>query len=351
VEFEPGEPDRDTHEVPLDVRADKNKRNRYSISGGYGTDTNVRGKLTWDNRYLNDLGHRSQVQLIGSSILQEASAKYIIPVMDVALEKIEIDASATQQELGDLLSRKMQLGIGLTQVLTTWQRVLFLRASNETTEAINSAEDAAAAGSTPTGKIFLLLPGIRFKTVPPTILQREPRHYSLFAELTGSPETLGSDASFLQLHAVAERVFALAPRWRVRTRGELGLTWADNFDDLPASNRFFAGGDNSVRGFGLNELSPVVNGVRVGGPYLLVGSAELERDLPRIFGVDNLSAAVFFDAGNAFDNLKDFEIEYSVGIGARYRLVGIASIGVDVAQALSDRDRSPRLHLSLNTLL
>jgi translocation and assembly module TamA len=351
VEFEPGVPDRETHEVPLDVHANKNKRNRYSISGGYGTDTNLRGKLTWDNRYLNMLGHRSQVQLTGSSVLQEASAKYIIPVMDVALEKIELNAIATQQELGDLLSRKMQLGIGLTQVLTTWQRVLFLNLSNETSETIKSEEAAAAADSTPSGKIFLIIPGVRFMTVPPSILNRDPRPYSLLAELTGSPATFGSDASFLQLHAIAERVFRIAPGWRTRLRGELGLTWADDFDELPASHRFFAGGDNSVRGFGLNELSPVANGVRIGGPYLLVGSAELERDLPKIFGIENLSAATFVDAGNAFENLQHFEIEYSVGVGLHYRLAGIASIGVDLAQALSEKGHSPRVHLSLNTLL
>jgi outer membrane translocation and assembly module TamA len=117
-----------------------------------------------------------------------------------------------------------------------------------------------------------------------------------------------------------------------------------------------------VRGFGLNELSPVVKQekpgpppsesfVRVGGANLLVGSIEFERSLPKIFGIDNLSAATFFDAGNAFGKFSELEIEYSVGVGARYRLVGIASIGVDIAQALSEPNRSPRFHLSLNTLL
>ena len=121
---------------------------------------------------------------------------------------------------------------------------------------------------------------------------------------------------------------------------------------MPASYRFFAGGDNSVRGFGLNELSPVnAEGARVGGQYLLFGSVEVERDLPKIFGVDNLGVAAFFDSGNAFDSFSDFKIEYSVGVGLRYRLVGVASIGVDIAQALSRSDASPRFHLSLNTLL
>lgn len=343
--FEPGEPNRDTHEVPLSVRAERNRRNRYSVSAGYGTDTDARGKLAWDNRFLNTRGHRLQTQITGSSILQEASVKYVVPVMDVALEKLEADVSIREEELGDLLSRRTGFGLGLTQVLSQWQRVLFVRLSNETTES------AAAADEVPAGKTFLLIPGVSFATMPPTLLERSRRRYSIYAELTGSPESLGSDATFLQLRASGERVFDLAPRWDLRIRGQVGLTWSDDFSTLPASHRFFAGGDNSVRGFGLNELSPVdeTTRIRIGARYLLVGSVELERALPAVFGINNLSAATFVDAGNAFDHFSD-PIEYSAGLGIRYSLVGIASIGIDVAQALSESGRSPRVHLRLTTL-
>jgi translocation and assembly module TamA len=227
---------------------------------------------------------------------------------------------------------------------------MFLRLSNEITDPLDPM--APVDDSTPIGEKFYVVPGISFATMPPSLLQRQPRRYSLYSELIGSPETLRSDATFLRLRTDGEWVHTIAPRWRVRLRGQVGITWSDNFDSVPTSYRFFAGGDNSVRGFGLNELSPLnAQGARVGGPYLLFGSVELERDLPKIFGIENLGVAAFFDAGNAFDNFRDFEIENSVGVGARYRLVGIASIGVDIAQALSQKDRSPRFHLSLNTLL
>lgn len=342
VELEPGEPNRDRHTVPLVVRADRNKRNGYAISGGYGTDTRARGKLGWDTRYLNKEGHRSQVELIGSSILQEATAKYIVPVMDIALEKVEISLSTKRQELADILSRRNELTVGLTQALGSWQRVTFLRLSRET----NEPRTSGSLESQVPEKTFLLIPGISFATLPASLLDREPRRYSLHATLTGSPESLGSDATFLQLFVQGERVFDLNPKWHLRLRGQAGMTWSDDFSTLPASHRFFAGGDNSVRGFGLNELSPVdaLTGARVGGRYLLVTSVEVERDLPRNFGV-----AVFSDQGNAFDNFDD-NLEYSAGLGVRYRLAGVASVGVDVAQALSDTSRSPRLHLRLTTL-
>jgi translocation and assembly module TamA len=328
--------------VPLSVRAERNKRNGYTIGGGYGTDTRVRGKLGWDTRYLNKAGHRSQVEIIGSSVLQEATATYIVPVMDIALEKLEFSLSGKQEELGDILSRRAEFTTGLTQALGSWQRVLFVRLSQETNESRAASQSASDVPE----KTFLIIPGISYSTLPPRLLDREPRRYSLYTSLTGSPESLGSDATFLQLFVQGERVFDLWPKWLLRLRGQTGLTWSDNFETLPASHRFFAGGDNSVRGFGLNELSPLdpVTGARVGGRYLLMGSVEVERDLPRNFGV-----AVFYDAGNAFDNFDD-ELEYSAGVGGRYRLAGVASIGVDIAQALSDTSRSPRFHLRLTTL-
>ena len=209
--------------------------------------------------------------------------------------------------------------------------------------------DAQEENSVPLGTKFFLIPGVSFGTVPPSLLERVRRRYSVYAELTGSPETLGSDATFLRLRTSGERVFDLAPKWHTRLRGEFGYTWSDNFDSVPPSHRFFAGGDNSVRGFGLNELSPVNKfGARVGGRYLAVGSVELERDIPNKWLGDALGAAVFVDAGNALNSFKD-DYEYSAGLGVRYRLVGVASIGIDVAQALSD-NRSPRVHLRLATL-
>ena len=346
VELQPGDPDHTTHEVPVQIHAVRNKRNRYGISAGYGTDTGVRGKLTWNNRFLNDSGHRMQVEETGSSVLTETNVKYIIPVRDVARDTFEIDLDVKREELADLISRKVELSFGLTQVYTEWQRVLFLRLSREDTETQPGTETTAVPGRT-----FLIIPGVSFATVPQTLLDRTPRHYAIYAELTGSPQTLGSDATFLQLRVNGERVFDLVPHWRLRLRGQVGITWSSDFDSIPASNRFYAGGDNSVRGFGLNELSPVdpVTHLRVGGRYLAVASVEVERDIrTRWFG-DALSGAVFTDGGNAFDHLSD-PFEYSVGVGVRYRLANVASIGIDVAQALSEKGRSPHFHLRLTTL-
>jgi translocation and assembly module TamA len=339
VNIETGTIDREALTVPVTISAEPNRRHRFAVSLGYGTDTEARGKFTWDNRRVNRAGHRFKVELLGSSVIKELTARYVIPVMDVALEKLEFTGDLVDEEIGDTQSRRNEVGAGLTQAMGRWQRVLFVRLSNETTTEGDGTRNTA----------FYVFPGISYSTLPSYITGGKPRPYRLYFELRGSPTTLGSDASFLQFRFQGERVFNFAQRWHLNLRSELGVTRIEsNADDqireLPASQRFFAGGDRSVRGFDLNELSPRdENGDTVGGKHLATGTIEVTRDLPRNFGV-----AAFYDIGNAFDDFKEPGFEYSVGVGVRYN-IAVASFGVDVAQALSESGRSPRLHLYIST--
>ncbi len=334
VDIESGEPDRETRTVPITVTAEPSRKHRYAAAVGYGTDTRARGKFTWDNRRVNENGHKFKLELLGSSIVTDLTGRYIVPVMDIALEKLEFTGTLRDEELGDTQSERAEVGAGLTQVLGRWQRVLQVRLSDETT--------TEADGTKSTN--FYLVPSVSYSTLPSYIVGGRKRPYFFSAELRGSPETLGSDASFLQLRLKGERVFDLGELWHLHLRSELGISRIAATSDLPASQRFFAGGEGSVRGFALNELSPRDDqGRSIGGRNLATGTIEIVRDLPRNFGV-----AAFYDAGNAFDEFNDPRLEYAAGLGVRYN-IAVASFGVDVAQALSESGRSPRFHLYIAT--
>ena len=98
--------------------------------------------------------------------------------------------------------------------------------------------------------------------------------------------------------------------------------------DLPQSERFFAGGDTTVRGFALDRLGvqhipPRPNdtldkdGFPLGGNGLVVLNAELRQ--PLRWGV---SAVGFFDAGNVFARPTDIDLTQlrgSAGVGIRWK--------------------------------
>ena len=75
-----------------------------------------------------------------------------------------------------------------------------------------------------------------------------------------------------------------------------------------------------------------------------MGSVELERDIR-----DNFRGAVFFDTGNAFNDWNT-PLEYSIGIGIRWKLP-MVMIGLDLAQALSEKGQNPRIHLNITQVL
>ncbi len=333
----PGNIDRTAKVVPIRITSEPDKRHVYTIAAGYGTDTGARGTLGWEDRRRNDLGHRLRAQVRASDIEDSASLTYVVPWSDPALEKLSFQLRGFDEQRADVETTGGTFTVGLTQVRGRWQRVL--------SATLDSSEDKVTTVSGGSSQVdrsrsLLLVPGISFARLPPDFLGTNAVATGLRAELLASTTALGSDTDFTRLNVRDERFFRLTDKWRVYVRAEIGASLVGDFQELPAQYRFFAGGDQSVRGYGYQELSPVdANGNKVGGRHLLTGTVELQRNLPR-----NLVAAVFVDGGNAFNTFGD-PLEYSVGIGLRYRLPFL-SVGLDVAQSMSETGRSPRLHVN-----
>ena len=109
--------------------------------------------------------------------------------------------------------------------------------------------------------------------------------------------------------------------------------------DLPASERFFAGGDSTVRGFALDRLGygPTIdgNGFPTGGNAMLVLNSEL-----RVPVTGPLQVVGFVDAGNVFDRVSHLRlrsIRGAAGFGFRYRSP-IGPIRVDLGFNLDRQD-------------
>ncbi len=343
VEVLPEARDRVAKTVPVRIDSEKNKRYRYRVGGGYATDTQWRLLLGWTNRQVNRRGHRLSAEARLSGLEQRIDLNYVIPWTDPALEKLSLRLLTGSVDSGDVTTRGVSFRPGLTQVRGRWQRVLFTNLDYTRDTLPNPT--GTTVSSVATQRNLLLVPGISYALLPPGFIAGGAAGRGLYGELSGSTSALGSDSDFLRLVVRDERRFDLGGPWHLTARAEVGTSAVGDFQDLPAQYRFFAGGDRSVRGYGYNELSPVdAEGNRVGGRHLVIASLEIERDLPRNFGV-----AAFVDGGNAFNRFGD-PLEYSVGLGIRYRLPFV-SVGLDVAQSISQPDRSPRVHFNFTPLL
>jgi translocation and assembly module TamA len=117
-------------------------------------------------------------------------------------------------------------------------------------------------------------------------------------------------------------------------RLRLGRIVNGTVDQIPASQRFYAGGGGSVRGFSYQGVGPTLSdGTPRGGVFLLESSLEVRRDLTPTWGV-----VAFADAGAVGSSGPvDFQnLAVGAGFGVRYNL-GFAPIRIDVATPVTRR--------------
>ncbi len=110
------------------------------------------------------------------------------------------------------------------------------------------------------------------------------------------------------------------PRDVVQIDGNGAQVLVKDVSDLPEPERFFAGGDTTVRGFALETLGrpdTIKDGFPIGGNAETIFNAEL-----RVPVRGGLGMVGFVDSGNVFANASDIdllELRSAVGIGLRYK--------------------------------
>jgi outer membrane protein assembly complex protein YaeT len=185
--------------------------------------------------------------------------------------------------------------------------------------------------------------------------------------------SIGSAVGFAKSFFTVE-AFHQLPGSRIVFAGDARLGIATGFPqtdpsgaivrDLPQSERFYAGGDTTVRGFALDTLgvhhTPAQsgdtidqNGFPTGGNGLVIFNAELRAP---VWG--GLGAVGFIDTGNVFQRATDLDLgllRTAVGFGIRYKSP-IGPIRIDLGFKLHrevltlqpfQREGLTALHISL----
>ncbi len=315
----------DPQTVPIEVVAERNKANKYRFGLGYATDFGPRVSLEYRRRYIGRHGHRLLLETSIAQNLQRFTADYRIPIGDPVRDYISIKPNAESYDTASREGDLFQIQAAHSVVTPGgWRR----------TAGLDFRYEDFLLDETDQDNTLELIPNISWaRTVTDDPIYTTRGHRLRYTVL-GSLEQVVSPTTYLSATAEMKWIRAFAEDYRVIARTDLGITLADQLQDLPASRRFFAGGDSSVRGWGLDALGPIDpdTGQVVGGRYLAVGSLELER---RIRGP--WSAALFTDFGNAFDPDYDQKWNQSVGIGLRWKSP-IGQIRADVAFALTKDD-------------
>jgi len=193
----------------------------------------------------------------------------------------------------------------------------------------------------------LVLPGLRYKRDHVDDARNPTQGLRLALEVRGTDPSLGSDTRMLQFLGAVTHLQSLPARLSLQSRLSIGTTFSkDPVDALSPTLRFYAGGDQSVRGYGYQTLGTLDSaGKVVGGKQLLTTSLELERALPRNWGV-----SIFHDAGNAFESFKDLRLHQGAGVGLHYRSP-VGSLNLSLARRIFDEQPGWRIHFTVGAFL
>ncbi|MSP53070.1 MAG: hypothetical protein EXR81_02310 [Gammaproteobacteria bacterium] len=284
------------HVVPIYVSLKPVKKMRHIFGLGWGTDTGFRGQIGWQWRLINKYGHSLEADYSLSQIGNAVGLTYYIRGGDPIHEQYTINANKVYYATAAGSSRFQNYGSSFISTYTEWQTTINLSYQAETDIIPNQG----------TLNTNLIIPSITWsRLVTDNILQ--PTYGShITLNIRGADEKVLSTTSFAQIHLGMRFINSLSYRNRLFSRMDLGATSISNFNTLPLSLTFTAGGAQSVRGYGYQSLGP--------GPYLF--NATLEYQF-RVY--DEWFATAFHDAGNAFAELNAPQLKQSTGLGVLWQ--------------------------------
>lgn len=319
--------------VPVRIRLSPSKPKRFKVGVGYETDQGPGVLLRYQDLNFLQGSHEITTELRLSERLQGLAVDYVIPRNGSLDEKI-ILKGGYKREITDTYDNrslfaqyeyehsfgKGRLGAGYLQLLQS---------------------DFSIAGQQ--GISTMIVPGARFERRYYDHPVHPAKGYRYSLETRGSTPFLGSNGSFLQFLGQGNSMTPLGEGFSLLLRAQGGTTLENEpLINLPPTLRFFAGGDNSIRGYGYQSLGPQdSSGKVIGGRYLVVGGIEIEKALTGTWGL-----AAFYDLGNAFDDFRQIDLKQGAGLGIRF-YTPVGPIKIDLARQIGESSPQFRLHFSI----
>ena len=325
---------RKNKQVPIKVDVLPKPANSYEVGGGFSTDLGPKIRFKWSKPWITEDGHYLETNLNVSQKQQDISMAYTVPVDDPNDDLwrfsvgYKLEDELTNDTYSEILTGQVQ-----RQWLTEnkWVRTAFLRRDQETYRIGDEEEESTE----------MLMPGISYarKKSKGGTTPYWGEQWLISAEF-GLDDVLSStNLVRVQLQHAWLRTYL--DRHLVFLKANVGAMLVDDIDNVPFSLRFYAGGDQSVRGFAYQSISPEnEDGELIGGKYLLSGTMEYNYQFAQ-----NWRAALFVDGGTATNDFSD-QFEVGAGFGFRY-LTPVGPVRIDHAWGLTKESKSTRLSITI----
>ena len=307
--------------VHLDVTLAPAKKYVMGFGVGVTTDGGPRVSASLEDRYVNSHGHRFKSRIKYEALLGVSlDFLYSIPLENPTREWFSFMAQVETVDTDTSDRNTARLGIRMTKIRPhDWLETRYLTLKYEEYDVANE-----------TGRAMPLIPGISWTRTRKDSDHRILKGDKLHLELRGAVHDFSEGSPFFQAIARGKWINSPWEKGRIISRLDVAFTLVDDINNMAVSDRFFTGGDNSIRGYAYQSLGPENSlGYITGGKHLAVASLEYEHFLKK-----GWSVAAFVDAGNAFND-DGIDVNTGVGVGVRW-LSPLGPIKIDLAHPLDD---------------
>lgn len=329
VRVEPGKEPDDQGRVPVRIEVKEAKHRTIEAGVRYRTDEGIGGSAGWEHRNLLGTGEQLSFEIDGSQIGWHLRGEAREPDFLRRRQSLVIGSEIAVENTDAFDSQSIGASVGIERALGDGMILSGGLAFRALTVEQDGDEDSFGLLSLPKSFTWdhsndLLDPsdGGRLS------IQNEP-----FVDV------FGNDVVFNKSSIAYSRYLRLKkanPRLVLAARARAGFLFGAERDDIPADERFYAGGGGSVRGFGFQQAGELDDDDDpIGGRSLFELATELRGRI-----TDTIGAALFVDTGAAYgSSVPDFEEDLRVGVGGGLRYFSpIGPIRLDVGFPLDRRD-------------
>ena len=333
--------------VPMEVQVTEKEAREIRLGVGYGSEDRFRTQLEWrNNNWLGD-GRRLSI-LTKYSVLESSGAlTFIQPHLLSPNARGVINVRHDQTDEETYLLRATRFNPRLEYRFSDHLSGFFgYRLEHDHFTEVDRATVNALGGVEKKGLLSGPSVGVAWNTTDNLLNPSRGEMLSFNADQAGA--IWGGGYQFYRFGGEAKKYWSIG--WETIFASRLKVGFADAIgaeENLPLSERLYAGGEKSVRGYGRRKLGPRSKANDpIGGLSLLEGSMELRRPLWQALG-----GALFVDFGQvsrrAFD-LPVGSVKFAAGFGLSYS-TPVGPVRVDIGFPFSPPrgDQAFQFHFSI----
>jgi outer membrane protein insertion porin family len=336
VNVESLNPESQEADVKTRITVVEGKHQRMNLGVGYGTEE--KGRVDAEYRHVNFLGGARSAGAHARYSSLDRGLRLDINQPYLFSPRSSLRAEGQRWYTFTPAYRSIVTGAKMTMTRrpsSRWSWAVSISSERNTSFLQDSAKDPAtglpdpklaadliALGFNPTtnsqeGTLTALGADWQRNTTDNILNARRGYAVSLHAEDAG--RFLPGSFNYYAANADARHFLPVGSRFVAASRLQVGNIRPAGYDttQVPFAKKYFLGGASSIRGWGRYEVSPLSNGLPIGGNTMLAFTTELRAALR-----GKLGGVVFLDGGDVWQDFRDFDLgdlRYAAGTGLRYQ--------------------------------